>query len=201
MPSDLRERCRTGRAEPETHRSSSRSRPGVRRGWRERTARTDGTEEPHRFRAPEDPYHDRAGFPSATPRHRPKGACSHRGEASRPETGPAGSGKSVVAETRWPFSPANSSPFGFRVEEFAVAHIDETFTTARFPARATELQAILGGSQVLVIESVERLLEKPTRDAFSDLMTLAQGDDGLGILMTCRNYSVEQVQPASQARD
>ena len=48
--------------------------------------------------------------------------------------------------------------------------------------------------KMLVIESVERLLERPTRDGFSDLMTLAQSDEGLGILMTCRDYSVEQVQ-------
>jgi hypothetical protein len=43
------------------------------------------------------------------------------------------------------------------------------------------------------VESVERLLEKTTRDAFSDLMTLAADDRGMGIILTCRDYSVEQV--------
>ena len=111
-------------------------------------------------------------------------------------TGPAGSGKSVIGKEAVAFLSREFFAFGFRVEEFAVAHIDETLHNSQIPARATELQAILGaqGRKVLVIESVERLLEKPTRDAFSDLMTLAQGDDGLGILMTCRDYSVEQVQ-------
>lgn len=111
-------------------------------------------------------------------------------------TGPAGSGKSVIGKEAMAFLSREFFAFGFRVEEFAVAHIDETLHNSQIPARATELQAILGaqGRKVLVIESVERLLEKPTRDAFSDLMTLAQGDDGLGILMTCRDYSVEQVQ-------
>jgi hypothetical protein len=111
-------------------------------------------------------------------------------------TGPAGSGKSVIGKEAVAFLSRKFFAFGFRVEEFAVAHIDETLHNSQIPARATELQAILGaqGRKVLVIESVERLLEKPTRDAFSDLMTLAQGDDGLGILMTCRDYSVEQVQ-------
>lgn len=110
--------------------------------------------------------------------------------------GPAGSGKSVIGKEAVAFLSREFFAFGFRVEEFAVAHIDETLHNSQIPARATELQAILGaqGRKVLVIESVERLLEKPTRDAFSDLMTLAQGDDGLGILMTCRDYSVEQVQ-------
>ncbi|NEV60320.1 AAA family ATPase [Thiorhodococcus minor] len=111
-------------------------------------------------------------------------------------TGPAGSGKSVIGKGAMAFLSREFFAFGFRVEEFAVAHIDETLHNSQIPARATELQAILGaqGRKVLVIESVERLLEKPTRDGFSDLMTLAQGDDGLGILMTCRDYSVEQVQ-------
>jgi hypothetical protein len=111
-------------------------------------------------------------------------------------TGPAGSGKSVVGKEAVAFLSREFFAFGFRVEEFAVAHIDETLHNSQIPARATELQAVLGaqGRKVIVIESVERLLEKPTRDAFSDLMTLAQGDDGLGILITCRDYSVEQVQ-------
>lgn len=111
-------------------------------------------------------------------------------------TGPAGSGKSVIGKEAVAFLSRESFAFGFRVEEFAVAHIDETLHNSQIPAQAKELQAILGaqGRKVLVIESVERLLEKPTRDAFSDLMTLAQSDNGLGILITCRDYSVEQVQ-------
>jgi hypothetical protein len=111
-------------------------------------------------------------------------------------TGPAGSGKSVIGKEAAVFLSREFFTFGFRVEEFAAAHIDETLHKSQIPARATELQAILGaqGRKVLVIESVERLLEKPTREAFSDLMTLAQSDDGLSIVMTCRDYSVEQVE-------
>lgn len=111
-------------------------------------------------------------------------------------TGPAGSGKSVIGKEAVSFLSREFFAFGFRVEEFAVAHIDETLHNSQIPTCAAELQAILGaqGRKVLVIESVERLLEKPTRDAFCDLMTLAQGDDGLTIVMTCRDYSVEQVQ-------
>ncbi len=110
--------------------------------------------------------------------------------------GPAGSGKSVIGKEAVAFLSGELFALGFRVEEFAAAHIDETLHNSQIPARAAELQAILGaqGRKLLLIESVERLLEKPTRDAFSDLMTLAQDDGGLGILMTCRDYSVEQVQ-------
>ncbi|MFA1685911.1 hypothetical protein ACDY99_20680 [Achromobacter dolens] len=110
-------------------------------------------------------------------------------------TGPAGSGKSVIGKEAVSFLSRECFAFGFRVEEFAVAHIDETLHNSQVQASITELQAIMGaqGRKVLIIESVERLLEKPTRDAFSDLMTFARGDDGLGVIMTCRDYSVEQV--------
>lgn len=111
-------------------------------------------------------------------------------------TGPAGSGKSVIGKEAVSFLSRGFFAFGFRVEEFAVAHIDGTLHNSQIPTSAAELQAILGAQdrKVLVIESVERLLEKPTRDAFSDLMTIAQSDAGLRIVMTCRDYSVEQVQ-------
>jgi hypothetical protein len=110
-------------------------------------------------------------------------------------TGPAGSGKSVIGKEAVSFLSRESFAFGFRVEEFAVAHIDETLHNSQIPTRAAELQAILGaqGRKVLIIESVERLLEKPTRDAFSDLLTLVQGDSDFRVIMTCRDYSVEQV--------
>ena len=46
---------------------------------------------------------------------------------------------------------------------------------------------------MVLIESVERLLEKTTRGAFSDLMKLSAADRSLCILLTCRDYSTEQV--------
>jgi hypothetical protein len=60
---------------------------------------------------------------------------------------------------------------------------------------AAALQAILASQdrKVLLIESVERLLEKSTRDAFSDLLTLAAADKTLRIVLTCRDYSTDQV--------
>ena len=110
-------------------------------------------------------------------------------------TGPAGSGKSAIGKEVATFLSRNCFAFGFRVEEFAEAHIDKTLHANQVGATAKELQAILAGQgrKLLVIESVERLLEKPTRDAFNDLMTLARADSGFGILMTCRDYSIEQV--------
>ena len=110
-------------------------------------------------------------------------------------TGPAGCGKSAVGKDAVGVLALDHFLFGFRVEEFARAHLDNTLAAAQVPANWTKLRAILGAQdrKVVLVESVERLLEKTTRDAFTDLMTLAADDNGLRILLTCRDYSVEQV--------
>ena len=110
-------------------------------------------------------------------------------------TGPAGCGKSVVGKDAVRVLASDHFLFGFRVEEFAQAHLDATLAAAQVPVNWAGLRAILGAQdrKVVLVESVERLLEKTTRDAFTDLMTLAAGDSGLHVLLTCRDYSVEQV--------
>lgn len=110
-------------------------------------------------------------------------------------TGPAGSGKSAVGKDAVGVLALDHFLFSFRVEEFAQAHLDATLAAAQVPANWARLRAILGAQdrKVVLVESVERLLEKTTRDAFTDLMTLASDDRGLRIVLTCRDYSVEQV--------
>lgn len=109
--------------------------------------------------------------------------------------GPAGSGKSAIGKDAVGVLATDHFRFGFRVEEFAQAHLDATLAAAQVPANWTKLSAILGAQdrKVVLVESVERLLEKTTRDAFTDLITLAARDSGLRIVLTCRDYSVEQV--------
>lgn len=74
-------------------------------------------------------------------------------------------------------------------------HIDATLHAGQIPANGGTLPAILAtqGRKVVLIESVERLLEKTTLDAFSDLMALAAADRGICIILTCRDYSIQQV--------
>lgn len=109
--------------------------------------------------------------------------------------GPAGSGKSVIGKEAVTVLSPEHFTFGFRAEEFAQPHFDATLHAAQVPANGSTLGAILAaqGRKVILIESVERLLEKTTRDAFSDLMTLARDDRSMRIILTCRDYSVEQV--------
>jgi hypothetical protein len=110
-------------------------------------------------------------------------------------SGPAGSGKSAIGKDSVSLLSQDHFAFGFRVEEFAQAHIDATLLAGQIPTNAETLAAILAtqGRKVILIESVERLLEKTTRDAFSDLMALAAEDRSMCIVLTCRDYSIEQV--------
>jgi hypothetical protein len=110
-------------------------------------------------------------------------------------TGPAGSGKSAIGKDAVSFLSQDHFAFGFRVEEFAEPHLDRTLAASNVPANAATFRAILAAQdrKVILVESVERLLEKTTRDAFSDLITVAADDSSIRVVLTCRDYSVEQV--------
>ncbi len=110
-------------------------------------------------------------------------------------SGPAGSGKSVIGREVVTLLSSDHFIFGFRGEEFAQAHLDATLHAGQIPTNASTLGAILAAQdrKIVIVESVERLLEKPTRDAFTDLMTLASDDASMRIVLTCRDYSIDQV--------
>jgi len=110
-------------------------------------------------------------------------------------SGAAGSGKSAIGKEILNRLAQNHFAFAFRVEEFAKAHIDETLQAAQVLGNAMALAAVLAAQsrKVILIESMERLLERSTRDAFSDLITRAVDDPDLRLVITCRDYSTEQV--------
>ena len=113
-------------------------------------------------------------------------------------SGPSGIGKSAVIKDAIAVLAGDHFVLAFRAEEFALPHLDATFQNAQIPANAGAVRAILAGQhrKILLVESVERLLEKSTRDAFSDLLKLADDDESLRILLTCRDYSTELVRAA-----
>ena len=113
-------------------------------------------------------------------------------------SGAAGIGKSAVIKNAVAVLASDHFVFAFRAEEFALPHLDATLQNGQIPANAATVRAILAGQHrtVLLIESVERLLEKSTRDAFSDLLELAAADESLRIVLTCRDYSTELVRTA-----
>ena len=110
-------------------------------------------------------------------------------------SGPAGSGKSAIGKAVISLLSQDHFAIGFRAEEFAQPHFDATLHAGQIPVNAITLGAILAAQsrKVVLVESVERLLEKTTRDAFSDLMTLTADDHGMRVVLTCRDYSIDQV--------
>ena len=113
-------------------------------------------------------------------------------------SGAAGSGKSVIAKNVISTLEADHFAFSFRAEEFAHPHLDTTLQSIQTPANAVMLGAILAGQnrKVMLVESVERLLEKSTRDAFTDLLTLVAKDKSWCLVLTCRDYSADLVRSA-----
>ena len=113
-------------------------------------------------------------------------------------SGAAGSGKSVIAKDTINLLSADHFVFSFRAEEFAHPHMDQTLQNIQIPVNAAKLGTILASQdrKVLLIESIERLLEKSTRDAFTDLLTLMAKDTSWQLLLTCRDYAVDLVRTA-----
>jgi len=113
-------------------------------------------------------------------------------------SGPAGSGKSAIAKDAVKIVSGNHFAFAFRVEEFAHAHIDATLRDAQIPLQAASVFAMLGAQDriLILVDSTERILERTTRDAFSDLIELAVDNSAIRIILTCRDYSTELVRSA-----
>ena len=110
-------------------------------------------------------------------------------------SGPAGAGKSVVAKNVLAQLSKEHFVFSFRAEEFATTHFDTTLQNNQIPANGVSVGAILASQarKVLLVESIERLLESPTRDSFKDLLSMAAADKSLYLVLTCRDYSADLV--------
>ncbi|MCG7878025.1 MAG: ATP-binding protein [Candidatus Thiodiazotropha taylori] len=110
-------------------------------------------------------------------------------------TGAAGSGKSALAKKLLTQVEANRPILAFQAVEFATPHINETLANTQTTINEQRLLAILAGHDrvVVLVESVERLLEHSVRDAFSHLLQAVQHDRAIQLVLTCRDYSVETV--------
>lgn len=110
-------------------------------------------------------------------------------------SGPAGSGKSGIAKSIIEHLAKDHFVFSFRAEEFANPHFDAVLQRSQIPCNARTLGSILAGQvrKVLLVESIERLLEASTRDAFADLLNLVARDPSWRVILTCRDYSSDLV--------
>lgn len=110
-------------------------------------------------------------------------------------SGPSGTGKSGVAKMLTESLGNQYFVFSFRSEEFEKAHLDETLNVNGIGLSGKALSTVLAGqrTKIVLIESLERLLEASVRDSFSHLLQLATQDDSWKIVITCRSYSLETV--------
>ena len=103
-------------------------------------------------------------------------------------TGPPGGGKSALAKSLVLSHQGDHECLSFRGEDFAKSSIDDVLQ-----ARMTGLQlkTLLGAQERVLIhvESVERLLEHAVRDAFADLVRIAEECENVHLLLTCRDYA------------
>ena len=113
-------------------------------------------------------------------------------------SGVAGSGKSALAKDAVEQMESKCPVLTFNAVEFATAHIDETLARTQTSLSGERLTALLAGQdrKIILIESVERLLEHSVRDGFSHLLNLAVRDRSVQILLTVRDYSLETVRTA-----
>jgi len=113
-------------------------------------------------------------------------------------SGTAGSGKSALAKRLLDQVELDRPVLAFQAVEFATGHIDETLANAQTPLNAQRLFALAAGHDktLVLVESVERLLEHSIRDAFSHLLQFASRDSSIQLVLTCRSYSLETVRNA-----
>jgi hypothetical protein len=109
-------------------------------------------------------------------------------------TGVAGSGKSGLAKEVLAQMP-DAVPLAFRAEELAKSHLDQTLLEAHADLSVSRLASLLAAQthKLILVESLERLLEADVREGFSDLLALVQSDPAIRLVMTCRDYSVDTV--------
>ena len=111
-------------------------------------------------------------------------------------TGHAGSGKSAVGKHIFRNVACDSLALAYRVEEFAGVTLRASAAMHGMDfSKILELSATFS-KRVVLIESIERLLEDERRDAFLDFLRQLSGDSSWQVIMTCRSSAADTVEQA-----
>ena len=110
-------------------------------------------------------------------------------------SGVAGSGKSALARGLLNQYESVCPVLAFQAVEFATAHVDQAFANAQTTLNLQRLLALLASHDkiVLLVDGIERLLERSIRDGFGQLMQLPHRNPSVRIVLTVRKYSLETV--------
>ena len=105
-------------------------------------------------------------------------------------TGAPGFGKSALAKAIIKQHSANHLCLSFRATEFAKSHIDDVL-----PGRISgeRFRTFVGAQERVLIhvDGLERLLECSTRNAFDDLVDIAELCPNVSLVLTCRDAEID----------
>lgn len=113
-------------------------------------------------------------------------------------TGQAGVGKSAASLVALREVLCGAPLFVFQAAEFARDSLDRAMADLRISEPLSQISALLAlhRRKFLLIESVERLLEAPQRDAFHLFLARVSEDNTWRVILTCRQHAASMVRDA-----
>lgn len=110
-------------------------------------------------------------------------------------TGERGAGKSGVVKDYVLSRGPSAAAFYFRAEDFDKSHLGDVFTSMGMSSDLRQLAShfSLLKEKILVIESVEKVLELNSSVAFIDLLNFIRSQGGWCVIATGRDYAYHQL--------
>ena len=111
-------------------------------------------------------------------------------------TGKPGAGKSAAVKDVLNNEFQNATTFVFRADQFNTPHLTQVFTNQGIIEKIQDIFSILSliPEKILVIDSLEKLLEGDPENAFKQLLALLKEYSDIKIVATVRRYSVDLIQ-------
>ena len=110
-------------------------------------------------------------------------------------TGARGTGKSGVVKDYIDLKSVDVPVFYLRAEDLDNSHINDVFASMGMKSTLGEIEGYfsLVNEKILVIESLEKVLEFDNTSAFTDLLSFINNQTGWKIIATGRDYAYQQL--------
>jgi len=110
-------------------------------------------------------------------------------------TGERGAGKSGVVKDFVETAGDEAAIFYVRAEDFDKSHLNDVFASFGMQSDLSQIagQFSLIREKILVIESIEKVLELNNPTAFTDLLNFISAQEGWGVIATGRDYAYQQL--------
>lgn len=110
-------------------------------------------------------------------------------------TGARGTGKSGVVKDYIDLKSVDIPVFYLRAEDLDKSHINDVFASMGMKSTLGEIEGYFSliNEKILVIESLEKVLEFDNTSAFTDLLSFINNQTGWRIIATGRDYAYQQL--------